>query len=445
MVSPFYQKRAMTQLIAIVGRPNVGKSTLFNRLSRSRDALVDNHPGITRDRLYTSISHEGVPLTLMDTGGFDEAGNDPLLDKVRDQVEKAIEEADMVIFMVDGREGVLPADQEIATILRRSKKKTFLAVNKIDGSEHDHLALDFYSLGTESVHPISAAHGYGLRPFMDQVVKGLTKSQTEKDTGTRIRVAVLGRPNVGKSSMINQILGTDRMLVSELPGTTRDSVDTLFTWRKKEYLLVDTAGIRRKARVKEKIEKFSMVKALKSLERCHVATILLDASEGVLEQDARICGYAFEQGKGIVLAVNKWDLIKSSAQKKDSIDNSIERQLRFISHAPRVNVSALTGERVMKLFEKIDLVYEQCSRTFSTPAVNRVFKEIFEEHQPPRFGRERLKLFYATQTSTRPPTFLLFVNRPDVIHFSYERFMINRLRVHFQLENAPIRLLFRKK
>jgi GTPase len=282
MVSPFYQKRAMTQLIAIVGRPNVGKSTLFNRLSRSRDALVDNHPGITRDRLYTAISHEGVPLTLMDTGGFDEAGNDPLLDKVRDQVEKAIEEADMVIFMVDGREGVLPADQEIATILRRSKKKTFLAVNKIDGSEHDHLALDFYSLGTESVHPISAAHGYGLRPFMDQVVKGLTKSQTEKDTGTRIRVAVLGRPNVGKSSMINQILGTDRMLVSELPGTTRDSVDTLFTWRKKEYLLVDTAGIRRKARVKEKIEKFSMVKALKSLERCHVATILLDASEGVL-------------------------------------------------------------------------------------------------------------------------------------------------------------------
>jgi GTP-binding protein len=349
----------MASLIVIVGRPNVGKSTLFNRLSRSRDALVDNRPGITRDRLYAQISYEGISFTLMDTGGFEYEGEDPLFDKVRDQVKRAIQEADRVIFMVDGRQGVMPGDEEIADLLRRSQKKTFVVVNKIDGPEHDHLTLDFYSLGAESAYPISAAHGYGLKSFMHEVVKDLPKSEIESNSDNRIRVAVLGRPNVGKSSMVNRILGTDRLLVSELPGTTRDAVDTPFSWRGKEYLLVDTAGIRRKAKVREKIEKFSVVKALKSLERCHVATILLDASEGVLEQDARICGYAFEQFKGVVLAVNKWDLIKGDTQKRDSLDDAITRELKFISYAPRVNLSALTGERVMKLFEKIDLVDKQ--------------------------------------------------------------------------------------
>jgi GTP-binding protein len=435
----------MASLIVIVGRPNVGKSTLFNRLSRSKDALVDNRPGITRDRLYAQISYEGISFTLMDTGGFDYEGEDPLFDKVRDQVKRAIQEADRVIFMVDGRQGVMPGDEEIADLLRRSQKKTFVVVNKIDGPEHDHLTLDFYSLGAESAYPISAAHGYGLKSFMHEVVKDLPKSEIESNSDNRIRVAVLGRPNVGKSSMVNRILGTDRLLVSELPGTTRDAVDTPFSWRGKEYLLVDTAGIRRKAKVREKIEKFSVVKALKSLERCHVATILLDASEGVLEQDARICGYAFEQFKGVVLAVNKWDLIKGDTQKRDSLDDAITRELKFISYAPRVNLSALTGERVMKLFEKIDLVDKQSSHTFSTGAVNRAFQDMVKEHPPPRIGRGRLKLFYATQIGTRPPTFVVFVNRPDMIHFSYERFLINQLRTHFQLDHAPIRLQFRKR
>ena len=423
----------------------MGKSTLFNRLSKSRDALVDNRPGITRDRLYISINHEGFPLTLVDTGGFDDLGHDNLLKKVRSQVEKAIEEADRVIFLVDGRQGIIPGDEIVADILRRNQKKVLLAVNKIDGPELDHLALDFYGLGVKSVYTISAAHGYGIKRFMHAVIKDLPKSETQKENDNQIRVSVLGKPNVGKSSLINRILGLDRLIVSETPGTTRDAVDTPFHYRGKEYLLIDTAGIRRKARVKEKIEKFSVIKALKSLDRCHVAMILLDAGERVSEQDARICGYAFEHGKGIVLAVNKWDLIKGNAKKKDLLNSEIKRQFKFISFAPRVNVSALTGERVMKLFEKVDLVYEQFSRRISTSAVNNAIQKMIDKHPPPRIGRGRLKFLYATQVRTKPPTFITFVNRPDMIHFSYERFLINQLRAHFQLDFTPIELKFRKR
>ncbi len=435
----------MAPVIVIVGRPNVGKSTLFNRLSRSRDALVDDSPGITRDRLHASIYYEGIPLTLVDTGGFYDPGEDPLFTKVKDQVEMAIEEADGVIFMVDGRQGLMPGDEEIAEILRRSKKKVFLAVNKADGPEYDHLISDFYGTGVESVYPISAAHGYGVKSFMQDVVKGIPKSEPEKENADQIRVAVLGKPNVGKSSLINRILGMERLVVSDLPGTTRDAVDILFSYRGKEYLLIDTAGIRRKAKVKEKIEKFSMIKALKTLTRCHVATILLDAAEGVSEQDARICGYAIEQGRGLVLAVNKWDLIKGNAQKRKMLDDEIDRELKFISFAPRVNLSAVTGERVMKLFDKIDLLYEQFSRRIGTGAVNRAIKEMIEKHPPPRVGRGKLNFFYATQARTRPPTFVIFVNRPETLHFSYKRFLINQLRTNFQLDFTPIKLIFRKK
>ncbi len=435
----------MVPIIVIVGRPNVGKSTLFNRLSRSRDALVDDRPGITRDRLYAQISYDGFPLTLVDTGGFDELAQEPLLAKVRSQVEMAIKDANRIIFMVDGRQGVTPGDQEIVDILRRSEKDVILAVNKIDGPEHDHLMLDFYRFGLEAVYPVSAAHGYGIRLLMHEVVRDLPEAASEKEDENRTRVAVLGRPNVGKSSLINRILGMERLVVSELPGTTRDSVDTLFSYRGKEYVLIDTAGIRRKAKVKEKIEKFSMIKALRSIGRCHVATILLDAGQGVSEQDARICGYAFEHGKGVVLGVNKWDLIKGDARKISSLDDAIDRQLKFISFAPRVNFSALTGERVMKLFGKIDLLFEQFSRHIGTSDLNRALRKITEKHPPPRIGRGRLKFFYATQAGIRPPSFIIFVNRPDMIHFSYERFMINQLRAHFQLGLTPIKIRFRKR
>jgi len=423
----------------------VGKSTLFNRISRSRNALVDDRPGVTRDRLHAATAYAGIPFILTDTGGFDDLGQDPLLGKVRDQVEKAIKEADRVIFMVDGRQGMMPGDEEMAGILRRSRKKILVAVNKVDGPENDHLIFEFFRFGIESVFPISAAHGYGIKSFMHEVVMDLPATPEGYGDENQIRVAVLGRPNSGKSSLINRILGLDRLLVSDLPGTTRDTVDTTFSYRGKDYLLIDTAGIRRKARVKEKIDKFSMIKALNSIKRCHVAVVLLDASQGISDQDARICGYAFEQGRGLVLAVNKWDLVKGDAPKIKSLANEIDRQLKFISFAPRVNLSALTGEHVMKLFNKIELVYGQFSQRINTSAVNKAIADMIEKHPPPRIGRGRLKFFYATQAGVRPPTFVAFMNRPDMIHFSYERFLVNQIRDHFRLDSTPIRLKFKQR
>ena len=436
----------MTAIITIVGRPNVGKSTLFNRLSRSRAALVDDRPGITRDRLYAPVSFEGVSVTLVDTGGFEDVGQDPLLKEVRVQVEKAVEECDRVIFMVDGRQGVAPGDEEMAEVLRKSGKKVLLAVNKIDGPEHDHLAHEFYSLGLDTPYPLSAAHGYGVKDLIREVVSGLGPSETEREDPNQIRVAVLGRPNSGKSSLINRILKEDRLVVSELPGTTRDAVDTLFRYGGREYLLIDTAGIRRKARVSEKIDMFSMIKAIRSLDRCHIALILLDADQGVSDQDARICGYAIEKGKGVILTVNKWDLVKGDARKREILDRDIERKLKFVPFAPQIHVSALTGERVMKLFKEIDTVFDQFATRIGTGVVNRAIQKIIEKHVPPMAGHQgRLKFFYATQTRTRPPTFAVFVNRPEMIHFSYERFLVNQLREEFGLAFTPIRITFKKR
>lgn len=435
----------MSPIIAIVGRPNVGKSTLFNRLSRSKAALVDDRPGITRDRLYAPVTTEGVSFTLVDTGGFEDLGQDPLLREVRGQVQKAVAESDRVIFMVDGRQGLAPGDEEMAALLRKSGKQVIVAVNKIDGPEHDHLTHEFHRLGLGVPVPLSAAHGYGVREFMAAVVNGLGPSETEREDPNQIRVAVLGRPNAGKSSLINRILREDRLVVSEIPGTTRDTVDTLFQYRGREYLLIDTAGIRRKARVTEKIDRFSMIKAIRSLDRCHVALILIDAAEGVSDQDARICGYALEKGRGVVLTVNKWDLVKGDPRKRDLLDRTIERKLKFISFAPRIHVSALTGDRVMKLFDEIDRVFDQFATRIGTGVVNRAIQETIDRHPPPRVGRGRLKFFYATQTRTRPPSFVVFVNRPEMVHFSYERFLVNQLRETLGLMVTPIEITFKKR
>lgn len=435
----------MSTLFAIVGRPNVGKSTLFNRLTRSRDALVDDQPGITRDRLYAAVTYRDVPLTFVDTGGFDDTGRDPLADRLIKQVNQAVEEADRILFIVDGRQGVMPGDEEIAGLLRKSQKEVYLVVNKIDGPEHEGLGHEFYALGMDKVYSLSAAHGYGVRSLLDDLIEGLPSSEKEEASEDRIRVAVIGRPNTGKSSLINRILGLDRLLVSDLPGTTRDAVDTPFSYGGRDYLLIDTAGIRRKARVKEKIEKFSVVKALQSLDRCHVAVTLIDASEGVLEQDARIIGYAFERHRGVVLGMNKWDLVKTDPDQKRHLNQEVDRQLKFISFAPRISLSALTGERVMKLFDRINLVYSQFSQRINTSEVNQAVQEIVDRHPPPRIGRGRLKFYYATQPETRPPTFVLFMNRPDLIHFSYERFIVNQMREIFNLNATPIKLIFRKK
>lgn len=435
----------MIPIIAIVGRPNVGKSTLFNRLSRSRDALVDDTPGVTRDRLYARINLDDAPVTIIDTGGFEDLGQDPLLNMVREQVMRAMEESDGIIFMVDGRQGVMPGDEEMANLLRRGRRKVYLVVNKIDGPEHEHLIYEFYSLGIQPVLPISAAHGYGVKSLLAELTRDIPEPPPDQDDGDRIRIAVLGRPNAGKSSLINRILGDERLVVSELPGTTRDSVDVQFTWRDKKYLLIDTAGIRRRAKVREKVEKFSMIKALRSLERCHVAAILLDAERELSEQDARICGYALDKGKGVVLTVNKWDLIKKDPKKRRALDDAIDRRLKFVSFAPIVHLSALTGERVMKLFERVDLVYSQYSCRIATPDANRAIQEMIQKQPPPRIGKGYLRFSYVAQTGTRPPTFVLFVNRPQAVSASYERFLINQLRQHFDLAHTPIRLIFRQK
>jgi GTP-binding protein len=435
----------MNPIVAIVGRPNVGKSTLFNRLSRTRDALVDDQPGITRDRLYALVRWGEHNLTLIDTGGLEVARDEPLSEQVKGQAVRAIEEADKIIFMVDGREGIMPNDEDIAHLLRRSQKDVLLAVNKIDGPEHDHLVSDFYRLGMKTAYPLSAAHGYGLKALMEGVVEGLPEAKPEGRTGDRIRVAILGKPNVGKSSLVNRILGSERLLVSELPGTTRDAVDTPFSLQGKDYLLIDTAGIRRKTRVREKIDKFSMIKALRSLDRCHVAVIVLDAEAGVADQDVRICGYALERNRAVILAVNKWDLVKHDAYKKKHLSDAVERQLKFLSFAPRVHLSALTGEGVMDLLGHMERLYEQFDRRISTGAVNRAISDMILRKPPPDQGQRRLKVFYATQVRTRPPTFVVFVNRPDMVHFSYERFMINQLRDALSLHLTPVKLIFKKR
>jgi len=435
----------MNTLIAIVGRPNVGKSTLFNRLTRSRAALVDDQPGITRDRLYAPVEWEGKGFTLVDTGGFDDSEEAPLLQGVRNQVVKAIEEADRILFMVDGRDGLMPGDEKVADVLRRSRKKVFIGVNKVDGQEHQHLTADFYNLGFDRVYPVSAAHGYGLADLLDAMTEDLEEPARKEAPEDLTKVAIIGRPNVGKSSLINRIVGTERLLVSELPGTTRDSVDIHFALRGKNYVFIDTAGIRRKGRVKEKIEKFSVIKALQSLDRCHVAVVLIDASEGVTDQDAHICGYAFERGRGVILAVNKWDLVKKDPEKKKHLIDTLDRQMSFLSFAPQLYMSALTGEKVKTLFEKIDLLHGQLFRRIDTNIVNKALTLMVQKNPPPKMGRGRLRFFYATQTGVMPPSFALFVNRPDLVHFTYERYLLNQFRDQLELSEVPIRLKFKRR
>ena len=435
----------MNTLIAIVGRPNVGKSTLFNRLTRSKAALVDDQPGITRDRLYASADWDGKGFTLVDTGGFDDSEEEPLLEGVRNQVAKAVEEADRILFIVDARDGRMPLDDKIADILRRSRKEVFLAVNKVDGREHQHLTADFYRLGFDRVYPVSAAHGYGMADLLDAMTEGLEEPAKEEVSDDFTKVAIVGRPNVGKSSLINRILGSERLLVSELPGTTRDSVDIHLSLKGTNYLFIDTAGIRRKGRVKAKIEKFSVIKALQSLDRCHVAVVLIDASEGVTDQDAHICGYAFERGRGVILAVNKWDLVREDAEKKKRLVDTLDRQMSFLSFAPRLYMSALTGEKVKGLFGKINRLHDQLFRKIDTNVVNKALNDMVQKNPPPKMGPGRIKFFYATQTGVMPPSFSLFVNRPDLVHFTYERYLLNQFREQLELSEVPIRLRFKRR
>ena len=435
----------MLPIVAIVGRPNVGKSTLFNRLTKKRNALVDDIPGVTRDRLYATVRWNDTNFVLVDTGGFDTAPADKLTGVIRQQVQIALEEADVIILLFDGKSGPVLGDQELVALVRRSEKKVLYAVNKIDGPKQESFSLEFYALGIDMVFPISSAHGYGIGSFMEQLLLDLPAGMDRPEEEGRMRIAVIGRPNVGKSSLINRMIGSNRLVVSEMPGTTRDSVDILFEREGRPYQFIDTAGIRRKARVKERVEKFSIIKALKALNRCHISVILFDASAGVYEQDMRICGYAFEQGCGMVKAFNKWDLVQGKPTLRKSLEDSIDRQLGFISFVPAVYVSALTGERINTLFTLIDAVWEQYNTHVPTPIVNKALNHVVEKNPPPLVSGKRLKLLYATQVSSQPPTFAIFVNRPDIVRPSFKRYLINQFREQFNLNSITVKVLFKER
>lgn len=433
-------------IIAIVGRPNVGKSTLFNRLCRDRRAIVDGTPGITRDRLIAQVTWGDRSFCLVDTGGIEEReGQTPLKIQVREQAQMAVEEADLVIFLADGKEGLHSGDAMVVDLLRRSGKPVLYGVNKIDGPEQESASYEFYGLGVEKFFPISAAHGYGVRDMMDTLVEMLPPETTDQEETKGIRVAIIGRPNVGKSSLLNRILGSERVLVSDIPGTTRDAIDVSVTLNGQAYVLIDTPGIRRRSKTREKIEKFSVLKALKSIDRCQVAVLLLDGSEGITAQDVRIAGYIHERGRGAVVAINKWDLVQKDPKNVAEVTASVTDALKFMPYAPQLRISALTGKRVSALLPMIHRVFSQYCTRVQTSAVNDALAAAVSRHEPPMRGRRRSKILYGAQAASQPPTFVLFVSHPEVIHFSYQRYLINQIRKAFSLDLTPLRLVLRKR
>jgi GTPase len=436
----------MKPIIAIVGHPNVGKSTLFNRITRSKDALVDDFPGVTRDRHYADASWNDIEFTLVDTGGFTQG--DDFAEQIRFQVHQAIADADVIVLLLDGKEGVSPFDQDVIDILRTVDKRIFYVVNKIDGAEQEVMLSDFYQLGIGYLYPLSAEHRYGFNDLLDDMVDSLggfdigPAADGDRDV---ITLAVVGRPNVGKSSLINRILGEKRLLVSDIPGTTRDAIDSVCELNGKSYLLVDTAGIRRKGKVFKKLEKFSIIKALRSLDRCDVALIVLDAAEGVTDQDISVAGYAYDRGCGCVMLLNKWDLVDKDHKTVKVYYERLREQAKFLGFAPAITISALTGQRVTKIFKLVDEVYNQYQRRIGTGQLNKIFEQAIEKNEPSLHRGRRIKFYYAAQTSTKPPTIVCFVNYPQAVHFSYKRYLINQLREKAGLENTPIRLILRQR
>lgn len=434
----------MKSIVVMVGRPNVGKSTFFNRLTRSRNALVDNIPGVTRDRHYGDVTWQENAFTLVDTGGFVSGDDDHFAGKIRYQVRQAVADADVILLMFDGRAGLSPYDRDLAQLVRPLGKPVFFVVNKIDGPEQEEKLYEFYQLGIESLYSVSAEHGYGVSDLLTDLVALLPRRSLAAATAY-VRLAVVGRPNVGKSSLINRVLGEQRLLVSDMPGTTRDAVDSFCRVDDRNYLLVDTAGIRRKGRVSRKIEKFSIVKALRSLDRCDVALIVLDAAEGITEQDITVAGYAFERGCGCILLLNKWDLVEKDHRTARQYLERLRMEAKFLSFAPVLTISALTGQRVVKIFRMAQEVYEQYSMRVATGPLNRILSAAISHHEPPLYRGRRLKFFYASQVSTAPPTVVCFVNYPEAVHFSYRRYLVNQMRKETGLDKTPLRLIFRKR
>ena len=433
-------------VVAIIGRPNVGKSTFFNYIVGSRISIVEDTPGVTRDRIYGESNWRGRNFTLIDTGGIEPEKNDVILTQMRLQANIAIDIADVIIFVTDVRQGVTAADEEIALMLKKSKKPIILVCNKADSFQKFQSDIyEFYNLGIGDPMPVSASNAQGIGDVLDKVYDKLPTEAENDEDNERIKVAVIGKPNVGKSSLINKILGENRNIVSNIAGTTRDAIDSYFENEHGKYTFIDTAGIRRKSKVTEKIEKYSVLRSLFAIERADVCLMLIDANEGVTDQDAKIAGEAHEAGKGIILVVNKWDEYEKDTGTLEKYRKAIYEKLSYLSYAPVMFISAKTGQRVDKLFGMINDVADQNAKRVTTSQLNQVINEAIAIVQPPSDKGKKLKIFYGTQASTKPPTFVIFVNSKDLFHFSYERYLVNQIRKEFGLQGTPIRIIVREK
>ncbi|MGO1369991.1 MAG: ribosome biogenesis GTPase Der [Senegalia sp. (in: firmicutes)] len=432
-------------ILAIVGRPNVGKSTLFNRIAGRRISIVEDTPGVTRDRIYAEGEWLNNYFTMIDTGGIEPDSEDIILSQMRNQAEIAIETADVIIFMVDGKEGLTSTDREVASMLRKSSKKVLLVANKVDSHTPPDTIYEFYELGLSEPIMISASHGYSIGDLLDEVIANFPD---DKDMGYEedvIKVAVIGKPNAGKSSLINKILGEERVIVSDIPGTTRDAIDTPFNVGDEKYVFIDTAGMRRKKKVTENIERYSVVRALTAIERSDVCLIVIDAEEGVTEQDKKIAGYAHDNGRAAIILVNKWDLIEKEDKTYLKFEKEVRNELSFMTYAPIILTSALTGKRINRIIDLIKIVSNNHSMRIKTGVLNDIVGEAILMNQPPSDKGRRLKIFYATQASSKPPKFIIFVNDKELMHFSYARYLENQIRNSFGLEGTPIWFEFRER
>jgi GTP-binding protein len=436
----------MKPIIAIIGRPNVGKSTFFNRLVGQRKAIVEDQPGVTRDRNYAEASYEDHPFILIDTGGFEPTSSDRIQQQIREQVEVAIQEADLILFLMDGKEGLNPTDEEVAGYLRKVTKPTFYVVNKIDGEKLEDAVPDFYRLGVSPLYSISAEHGRGIGDLMDEVIKVLPSTAPEKERIEEgVRVAIVGRPNVGKSSLLNKLIGRPRAIVDSTPGTTRDTLDTPLIREGRRYVFIDTAGIRRKSKVTERVEKYSAIRALKSLERCDVALVLIDGFEGLTEQDARIAEFAEESGRAMILVVNKWDLVQKETRTMEEYKERIRREVKTLDYVPILFISALTGQRASRIFQVINEVVAEYRKRITTGELNTWLREAVQSYPPPAFHNRPVKLLFISQVSVAPPTFVLFVNEPMGLGESYQRYLLRRLREKHGFAGTPLRLFLKRR
>ena len=433
-------------IVAIVGRPNVGKSTLFNVLAGEKISIVQDTPGVTRDRIYADINWLDYNFTLIDTGGIEPESDNIILKSMREQAEIAIETADVILFMTDVRQGMVDDDAKVADMLRRSKKPIVLVVNKVDSFEKFMPDVyEFYNLGLGDPHPISGSSRLGIGDMLDEVVSHFNESAKDDTEDERPRIAIIGKPNVGKSSIINKLLFEDRVIVSDIAGTTRDAVDTEIVRNGREYVFIDTAGLRRKSKIKEDIERYSIIRTVSAVERCNVAVLVIDATEGITDQDAKIAGIAHDRGKGMIIAVNKWDAIEKNDKTIYKFTEEIRNKLSYMPYAELLFISAQTGQRLPKLFETIDAVIENHSLRIATGVLNEIMSEAVAMQQPPSDKGKRLKLYYITQVSVKPPTFVIFVNDKELMHFSYTRYIENRIRESFGFRGTPLKFIIRER